>query len=120
MKRKTAFSLIEVLISLAVVTIMGAGITAMVINVAKWYPTAQSKAQMADQSRLLLLHVNTPGVLATVNGLLADHGVNIEGQLLSTRGSHGYVVTDIASEPTPEVLAALCELPETVRLRVLQ
>jgi D-3-phosphoglycerate dehydrogenase len=74
----------------------------------------------ADQSRLLLLHVNTPGVLATVNGLLAEHGVNIEGQLLSTRGSHGYVVTDIASEPTPEVLTALRELPETVRLRVLQ
>src|SRR5439155_22886393 len=33
-----------------------------------------------DQSRLLHLHVNTPGVLASVNGVLAEHGVNIEGQ----------------------------------------
>ena len=73
-----------------------------------------------DQTRLLLLHLNTPGVLATVNGLLADHGVNIDGQLLSTRGTLGYVVTDIGAEPTPDVVAALRDLPETVRLRVLR
>ncbi len=72
------------------------------------------------QTRLLLLHLNTPGVLATVNGLLADHGVNIDGQLLSTRGTLGYVVTDIGAEPTPDVVAALRDLPETVRLRVLR
>jgi D-3-phosphoglycerate dehydrogenase len=74
----------------------------------------------AGQSRLLLLHVNTPGVLATVSGLLADHGVNIEAQLLSTKGGHGYVVTDISGVPTPDVVAALEALPVTVRLRVLQ
>jgi D-3-phosphoglycerate dehydrogenase len=71
------------------------------------------------QSRLLLLHVNTPGVLATVNGLLAEHGVNIDGQLLSTRGGLGYVVTDIAGEPSADVIGALQGLPETVQLRVL-
>ena len=71
------------------------------------------------QTRLLLLHINTPGVLATVNGLLAEHGVNIDGQLLSTRGSLGYVVTDIGGTATADVLAALESLPETVRLRVL-
>jgi D-3-phosphoglycerate dehydrogenase / 2-oxoglutarate reductase len=71
------------------------------------------------RTRLLLQHLNTPGVLATVNGLLADHDVNIEGQLLSTRGGHGYVVTDIAGAPTPDVVAALEALPVTVRLRVL-
>jgi len=73
-------------------------------------------------TRLLLLHVNTPGVLATVNGLLADHGVNIEGQLLSTKSSLGYVVTDVADTADAQwqgVLAALEALPETVRLRVL-
>jgi len=72
------------------------------------------------QTRLLLLHLNTPGVLATVNGLLAEHGVNIDGQLLSTRGTLGYVVTDIGAEPTSDVVAALQALPETVRLRVLR
>ncbi len=72
------------------------------------------------QTRLLHLHLNTPGVLATVNGLLAEHGVNIEGQLLSTRGTLGYVVTDVADDPTDDVIDALLALPETVRLRVLR
>jgi D-3-phosphoglycerate dehydrogenase len=71
------------------------------------------------RTRLLLLHVNTPGVLAPGDGLLADHHGNIEGQLLSTKGGHGYVVTDIAGVPTPDVVAALEALPVTVRLRVL-
>ena len=47
------------------------------------------------EHRLLHLHRNTPGVLATVDGVLADHGINIEGQLLATHGEYGYVITDI-------------------------
>ena len=71
------------------------------------------------QTRLLLLHTNTPGVLATVNGVLAEHGVNIEGQLLSTRGGLGYVVTDVGGGCNSEVVEALRALPDTVRLRCL-
>ena len=41
------------------------------------------------------LHVNTPGVLATINGVLAEHGVNIEGQLLGTHVEVGLALTDI-------------------------
>jgi D-3-phosphoglycerate dehydrogenase len=69
-------------------------------------------------TRILLLHTNTPGVLATVNGVLADHGINIEGQLLGTSGALGYVVTDVARLDSDAVVAALQELPETVRLWV--
>ncbi|MEO9152725.1 MAG: phosphoglycerate dehydrogenase, partial [Lapillicoccus sp.] len=70
-------------------------------------------------SRLALLHHNTPGVMATVNRLLADHAVNIEGQVLATRDQLGYVLTDVATDCTPDVVAALEKMPETVRLRVL-
>ncbi len=68
--------------------------------------------------RLLLLHRNTPGVLAAVNGVLAEHGINVEAQMLGTRGPLGYVVTDVAA--ADEVVGALQALPETVRLRVLR
>ena len=47
------------------------------------------------------MHHNVPGVLATVNGVLADFGVNIEGQMLSTRGELGYVITDVGGRSTP-------------------
>ncbi len=69
--------------------------------------------------RILHLHTNTPGVLAAVNALLAEHGMNIEGQLLTTRGPLGYAVTDVDGPELPAVTAALRAMPETVRLRVL-
>jgi D-3-phosphoglycerate dehydrogenase len=69
--------------------------------------------------RLTHLHRNTPGVLAGINQTLAQHGVNIEGQLLATRGEYGYVVTDIAAAPSPEVREVLQTMPQTIRLRLL-
>ena len=69
--------------------------------------------------RLAHLHQNTPGVLAGINRSLAEHGVNIEGQLLSTRGEVGYVVTDIGSDVQPEVQEMLLAMPQTIRLRTL-
>jgi D-3-phosphoglycerate dehydrogenase len=69
--------------------------------------------------RLAHVHQNAPGVLATINTILGNHGVNIEGQQLATRGELGYVVTDVSAEVGPDVLKELAALPETVRLRQL-
>lgn len=68
---------------------------------------------------LVHIHRNTPGVLATINGIFAEHRINIEGQVLGTRGDVGYVITDIASDFTDEMLARLHHMDETIRLRVL-
>jgi D-3-phosphoglycerate dehydrogenase len=69
--------------------------------------------------RIVHLHHNVPGVLATINGLLAEHKVNIEGQLLGTRGELGYVITDVAVDYPTAVPTELAAMAETVRLRVL-
>jgi D-3-phosphoglycerate dehydrogenase len=69
--------------------------------------------------RLAHLHHNTPGVLAGINQTLAEHGVNIEGQLLATRGDLGYVVTDVAADLGPDVCRVLETMDQTIRLRVL-
>ncbi|WP_375490980.1 phosphoglycerate dehydrogenase [uncultured Jatrophihabitans sp.] len=69
--------------------------------------------------RLLHLHRNVPGVLARVNGLLADSGVNVEAQLLGTRGEYGYVVTDSASGTTQSIVDQIRAMPETISLRVI-
>ncbi|WP_225754139.1 phosphoglycerate dehydrogenase [Actinotalea sp. Marseille-Q4924] len=69
--------------------------------------------------RLVHLHRNTPGVLAGINKVLAEHEVNIEAQLLSTRGDLGYVVTDVGSDLGPDVCATLGTMSQTIRLRVL-
>ncbi|PJI94357.1 phosphoglycerate dehydrogenase [Luteimicrobium subarcticum] len=70
-------------------------------------------------TRIAHLHRNTPGVLAAVNNTLASHGVNIEGQLLATRGELGYVVTDAGAALGPDVVAELAAMEQTVRLRVI-
>jgi D-3-phosphoglycerate dehydrogenase len=75
--------------------------------------------QQPGTHRLAHLHTNTPGVLAAVNGVLADHEVNIEGQVLTTRGQLGYLLTDIGCDYEPDVVHALAAMPVTTRLRVL-
>lgn len=72
-----------------------------------------------DNARLLHLHRNVPGVLATVNGVLGRHGVNIERQQLSTRGELGYVVTDTLAPLDRAVIDELLALPETIRLATI-
>src|SRR5271156_739080 len=74
----------------------------------------------SETHRLAHLHQNLPGVLAAINGVLAQHGVNVEGQLLRTRDELGYVLTDIGSEYSDDVLAELRAMPVTIRLRTLR
>ncbi|MGN6609357.1 MAG: phosphoglycerate dehydrogenase [Jatrophihabitans sp.] len=90
------------------------GSTAMSVNVpGLTLPRAEGTL------RLILLHRNVPGVLARVNGLLADGGVNVEAQLLGTSGDLGYVVTDSASGTTQAIVDQIRALPETISLRVI-
>ena len=75
---------------------------------------------MGGTHRLVHLHRNVPGVLASINRVLADHDVNVEGQLLRTRDDLGYVLTDITSAYSDDVLAELRAMPSTIRLRTLR
>jgi D-3-phosphoglycerate dehydrogenase len=90
------------------------GATAMSVNLPHL-----ALPQRPDSHRIAHLHHNVPGVLATINGLLADHKVNIEAQLLGTRGELGYVLTDVSVDYPPAVLDALTAMDETVRVRLL-
>ncbi|WP_226362451.1 phosphoglycerate dehydrogenase [Pseudonocardia sp. ICBG1142] len=67
--------------------------------------------------RTAYLHTSTPGVLADINRLLADAGVNIVGQALSTGGDLGYVLTDTDQVLPEDVLSALRRAAQTVWLR---
>jgi D-3-phosphoglycerate dehydrogenase len=69
--------------------------------------------------RLAHVHRNVPGVLAKVNALFAEYGVNVDSQSLSTRGEVGYLLTDVNADYTPAIVERLEQMPETIRLRVL-
>lgn len=91
------------------------GTTGLSVNL----PSLSLEPSSEHAHRLAHLHRNTPGVLALVNQTFAEHGANIEGQLLATHGDLGYVVTDIGSQLPDEAIAALEDMPDTIRLRVL-
>jgi D-3-phosphoglycerate dehydrogenase len=90
------------------------GTTTLSVNLPTLAP-----GDVAHAQRVAHVHHNTPGVLANLNQVLAEHDINIDAQVLATRGTLGYVVTDTDSVVSPEVLADLGKLPETVRLRVI-
>jgi D-3-phosphoglycerate dehydrogenase len=91
------------------------GATAMSVNL----PNVALPA-VPGTHRLIHLHQNVPGVLASINRVLADHGVNVEGQLLRTRDELGYVITDIGTEYSDEVLDELRAMDVTIRLRTIE
>lgn len=69
--------------------------------------------------RLLHIHHNQPGVLASINRALAAGEVNILGQYLQTTAELGYVVTDIDREYPDALLTQLEAVPGTIRFRIL-
>lgn len=77
-------------------------------------------AQAAELHRVSLIHYNVPGVLAKVNTVLADEGINITGQHLNTKGDIGYAIVD-ADAPIPEkIVETLRKLPKTIAFRALE
>jgi D-3-phosphoglycerate dehydrogenase len=94
---------------------VSAGSTSLSVNLpAIALPTAPGA------HRLVHIHQNVPGVLASINRILADHHVNVEGQMLGTRDDIGYAITDIGSAYSAEVLAQLHAMDVTIRLRTIR
>ncbi len=75
--------------------------------------------EVAGEHRVVHIHRNTPGVMASINSVLAGDGVNIDAQFLATWGDIGYVITDVGAQLEDSTVAALEKLAETIRLRVL-
>ncbi len=68
--------------------------------------------------RLMHIHHNVPGILRAINDILADREINIERQVLDTRGPLGYAIYDINRACDDQLLQKLRAVPHTVRVRV--
>lgn len=69
--------------------------------------------------RLLHIHHNRPGVLNQINQVFVEANVNIAAQYLQTDPQIGYVVIDVETENTAELLVKLKQVDHTIRSRVL-
>lgn len=97
---------------------VASGTSTLSLNIPGLTLPGQEPTGKSGGRRLTLFHRNTPGVLASVNTILSDHGANIEGQALGTRGSTGYVITDIGGGDVDAAARRIGELPTTIRIRL--
>lgn len=67
--------------------------------------------------RLMHTHSNVPGILLAINQALAARNINIERQVLDTRGPLGYAIYDINRPCTSDLLRDLHDVPHTIRVR---
>ena len=67
--------------------------------------------------RLMHIHHNVPGILRAINDILADRGINIERQVLDTRGTLGYAIYDINRPCDDELMRLLRAVPQTIVVR---
>jgi D-3-phosphoglycerate dehydrogenase len=67
--------------------------------------------------RLMHIHQNVPGILRAINDILGDRGINIERQVLSTRGTLGYAIYDINRPCDEELMRELRAVPHTIGVR---
>jgi D-3-phosphoglycerate dehydrogenase len=82
------------------------------------FPEVQLPA-FTHSHRMLHVHFNVPGILAQINTILANYSANIQAQYLKTQEDIGYVITDIGSDYQSEMIQALRDIPQTIRLRIL-
>jgi D-3-phosphoglycerate dehydrogenase len=70
-------------------------------------------------SRILNVHRNEPGVIARMNAIFAEFGLNIVAQQLHTRANLGYAITDVDSTISDAMMSRLCSDPATIRCHLL-
>ena len=74
---------------------------------------------LRGRHRLLNVHRNVPGVLSSINHIVADAHANIESQVLATTPTIGYLVMDLNREVSKEVQSQMSALEPSIRTRVL-
>jgi D-3-phosphoglycerate dehydrogenase len=75
--------------------------------------------ELQGSHRVVHVHRNVPGILARINQIMANGGINITGQHLKTNEEIGYVITDIGQDYDERLVQELRAIPDTIRVRVL-
>ncbi len=83
------------------------------------FPEVSLPERSKNSQRLLHIHTNKPGVLNQINQIIGTNNVNVAAQYLQTDAKIGYVVIDVETDNTTEILNQLKAIDGTIRARVL-
>ncbi|MBN2410061.1 phosphoglycerate dehydrogenase [candidate division KSB1 bacterium] len=73
--------------------------------------------RVANTHRILHIHKNVPGVLAKINSVFARRNINVEGQILQTRDTIGYLIVDVNTNVSDQVYEIMKHITETIKVR---
>lgn len=74
---------------------------------------------LRDSHRILNIHRNVPGVLSSINTIIAQMGGNIRAQYLNTVGDVGYLIIDVDHQISQAVKSKIDELASSIKTRLL-
>ncbi|MBE5786430.1 MAG: 3-phosphoglycerate dehydrogenase [Clostridiales bacterium] len=74
---------------------------------------------MPEGSRILLIHMNVPGIVSNITNLISGRGINIQNMLNKSRGDMAVTVLELSQQPDDTLLAALAKLNHVVRARLI-
>jgi len=74
---------------------------------------------LRDSHRILNIHRNVPGVLSSINTIIAQMGGNIRAQYLNTLGDVGYLIIDVDHQISQAVKSKIDELASSIKTRLL-
>lgn len=83
------------------------------------FPEVTLPEHGTGKSRLLHIHRNIPGVLASINERFSQHSINISSQYLQTNEHIGYCVMDVDAAASSVAIDELQNVPGTIRARLL-
>jgi D-3-phosphoglycerate dehydrogenase len=72
-----------------------------------------------DLHRILHIHKNVPGIMNSINSILAENNINICSQFLQTFGDVGYVVIDVNAAGSEVALDKIQTVEGTIKVRRL-
>jgi len=84
------------------------------------FPEVDMKIDVSRRThRVLIIHMNKPGVMAGINKVFMEAKANVCQQFLNTKGDVGYVIVDLNVEASSEVKHKLVALETVLKVRVL-
>ena len=91
------------------------GTTSSAVN----FPQVSLPEISKNQSRVMHIHQNKPGMLEKVNHVFSSLGMNIAALHLQTAGEIGYVILDVNNKDVDNLKSQLKEIDGTLRVRIL-
>lgn len=91
------------------------GSTSSAVN----FPQVSLPALQPEQSRIMHIHKNKPGILEKINHCFASENLNIAALHLQTAGEIGYVIMDVNSKTLGKIKDDLENIEGTIRVRTL-